>query len=360
VASWAFVPGAVNHKFVDNCQVHTLAVDARRVVHDPWTYLCECVEMSASGRPPRDPFALSGQAVELWEQECQEIGYLARVFAQTALPYKDPGPVSSWGRRNGNLRLTIQPGQDTGPGGEPVSLGYPFGSMPRLLLTWMSTEAVRTGERVLPLGESLSDFMRQLGLVVAGGKGGPITRLRDQMLRLMNARITVRYSEDGDVYQRQAARHLALASSYDLWWSTKAAANQLALIPSYVELTDEFFLEVTTRPVPVSLDALKLLRGSPLRLDIYAWLTHRMSYLRQPTVVPWESLRFQFGSSATTKQAVRKFRLDFLDHLAQVIALAYPAAKVDEVANGLRLRPSPTHVGRGARPALRPAPDPTP
>src|SRR5664280_2726812 len=321
--------------------------------------------MSASGRPPRDPFALSAQAVELWEQECQEIGYLAKVFTQTALPYKDPGPVAEWVRHNGNRRtgltLIVQPGPATVDAhGALVPTGYPFGSTPRLLLAWMSTEAVRTGERVLPLGESLSDFMRQLGLVVAGGKGGPITRLRDQMLRLMNARITVRYSEDGDVYQRQAARHLALASSYDLWWSTKAAANQLALIPSYVELTDEFFLEVTTRPVPVSLDALKLLRGSPLRLDIYAWLTHRMSYLRQPTVVPWESLRFQFGSAATTKQAVRKFRLDFLDHLAQVIALAYPGGQGRR--GGQRATPAAESDARGpggpTSPAASTRPDP--
>ena len=321
--------------------------------------------MSASGRPPRDPFALSAQAVELWEQECQEIGYLAKVFTQTALPYKDPGPVAEWVRHNGNRRtgltLIVQPGPATVDlHGARVPTGYPFGSTPRLLLAWMSTEAVRTGERVLPLGESLSDFMHQLDLGgITGGRTGTITRLRDQMRRLFRARITIDYREAGESYERESSRQLAVAGNYDLWWSAKAAANQLALIPSYVELTDEFFREVTTRPVPLSMDALKLLRGSPMRLDIYAWLTHRMSYLRQPTVIPWDSLRFQFGSAATTKQAVRKFRLDFLDHLAQVIALAYPAAKVDEVSNGLRLRPSPTHVGRGERPALRPAPNST-
>lgn len=308
--------------------------------------------MAEAGRPRRDPLALSARAVELWEQECHEVGYQSRVFAQTSMPYKDPGHVSSWGRCNGNLRLTIQPGEDTGPDGKPVPLGFPFGSMPRLLLTWMSTEAVRTGERVLPLGKSLSDFMRQLGLIVAGGKGGPITRLREQMLRLMNARITVRYSEHTDAYQRQAARHLALTSSYDLWWSTRAPANQPALIPSYVELSDEFFREVTIRPVPVSLDALRILRGSPLRLDVYAWLTYRMSYLRSATVIPWDSLRLQFGSGAKSTSGQYKFRSDFRGHLGQVIALAYPEAKVDEVPQGLRLRPSPAHISRGDRPAL--------
>jgi hypothetical protein len=48
---------------------------------------------------------------------------------------------------------------------------------------------------------------------------------------------------------------------------------------------------------------LRALRGSALRLDIYAWLTYRMSYLQRPTTVRWPSLRAQFGSDlADTKQ----------------------------------------------------------
>ena len=40
----------------------------------------------------------------------------------------------------------------------------PFGNLPRLLLAWVSTEAVRTRSRVLVLGSSLSEFMRALGI----------------------------------------------------------------------------------------------------------------------------------------------------------------------------------------------------
>ena len=34
----------------------------------------------------------------------------------------------------------------------------PFGNLPRLILAWVSTEAVRTQSRVLVLGKSLSEF----------------------------------------------------------------------------------------------------------------------------------------------------------------------------------------------------------
>ena len=44
----------------------------------------------------------------------------------------------------------------------------PFGHIPRLLLAWVCTEAVRTQSRDLFLGKSLSDFMRRVGIDPAG------------------------------------------------------------------------------------------------------------------------------------------------------------------------------------------------
>ena len=40
----------------------------------------------------------------------------------------------------------------------------PFGNLPRLLLAWISTKAVRTQSRELILWDSLSEFMRVLGV----------------------------------------------------------------------------------------------------------------------------------------------------------------------------------------------------
>ena len=48
----------------------------------------------------------------------------------------------------------------------------PFGNLPRLLLAWVTTEAVRTQSRVLVLGDSLSDFMRALGVYSNSGTTG--------------------------------------------------------------------------------------------------------------------------------------------------------------------------------------------
>ena len=269
----------------------------------------------------------------------QDVGYLARLFTQTSLPYRDPGDVPSWGRRNGDLSLTVQPGIVTGHDGSSRSVGYPFGTVPRLLLTWLSTEAVRTRSRDLVLGESLSDFMRQLGMQPTGGTNGTITRLRTQAERLFMASLSVHWENE----HGSGGGRMGVASTYQLW-SAEDNPNQRVRFPSTVRLSGDFFDEVTQHPVPLDLGALRALRGSPLRLDIYCWLTYRMSYLRRRSEIPWASLRAQFGSNlADTKQGRNRFKVDFEKHLREVLTV-YREANVETSRSGLVLLPSRTHV----------------
>jgi hypothetical protein len=311
-----------------------------------------CVSMS-----PRqsDNLTFLSEACELWEPDQSDIGYLARVFTQTSLPYKDPGDIPAWQRRNGALTLSVQPGPPTLlPDGTMLPRGYPYGTMPRLLLAWLSTEAVRTKRRELVFGESLADFLRQLGLASTGGQNGSIGRLRKHAERLFLATIFITYDAGWGhsrsqaapgvpAVTRQAGARAAVASEYELWWSNRDP-HQPALLPSYVKLTEEFFREVTESPVPISIPALRALKGSALRLDIYMWLTYRMSYLRRRSEVPWASLRFQFGSQmANTRSGRFAFQRDFEKHLSRVLAV-YPEANVEVSPQGVVLLPSRTHV----------------
>lgn len=270
-------------------------------------------------------------APEVVGAEVAEVGFAARLFAQLSLPYRDPGDVPRWVRRNGALELVVQPA--------PLTDGwaYPYGVLPRVLVTWMATEAVRTKERTLVLGGSLSSFLHALGLHRKGGRRGDITRLREQMTRLFGSRLVVY----GMTEHFDAMAAVALADGYQLWWSPRRPADE-PLWQSTVTLSEPFFQSVVERPVPVDLDALAQLRGSALRLDIYTWLTYRMSYLHKPTTVPWESLAFQFGGGYTES---RMFKRQFLRQLAAV-RVVYPTAKVEPTPSGLVLRPSPPHVSR--------------
>lgn len=292
------------------------------------------------------------QALVIEEETAQEVGalgYTARLFAQTSLPYRDPGNVIAWGRHNGSLSLSVTPGTclDTHTN-EWRSLGYPYGTIPRLILAWIATEAVRTKDPVLMVGDSMSAFMGELGLIPAGGRWGTIHRLREQMKRLLGASISCMYNEnDGFGLER-----VTIATKAVLWWDPQRPAQE-SLLPSYVQLSTEFFNELVSKPVPIDMRVLKKLKRSPLRLDIYTWLTYRMSYLRQPVHVPWNLLRLQFGSTlADTRSGRARFRQHFEKQLEEVLG-SYRDANVQTSTEGILLLPSRPHVSPKGNRQLR-------
>ena len=83
-----------------------------------------------------------------------DLGFMARMMALCSLPLTNPGNRLQYKRVNGPYKLIMSVTGDH---------KLPFGNLPRLLLAWVCTEAVRTQKRELILGKSLSDFMRTLG-----------------------------------------------------------------------------------------------------------------------------------------------------------------------------------------------------
>ena len=82
-------------------------------------------------------------------------GFMARTMALCSLPRSNPGNITQYMRKNGPYTLVMSA---TGIN------KLPFGNLPRLLLAWVCTEAVRTQSRELILGRSLSEFMRKLNM----------------------------------------------------------------------------------------------------------------------------------------------------------------------------------------------------
>jgi hypothetical protein len=89
-----------------------------------------------------------------------------------------------------------------------------------------------------------------------------------------------------------------------------------------------------------------------MSLDIYYWLTYRMSYLAKDVVIPWQLLQMQFGADyAQDAHGLRDFKRNFLKRLQKVHEV-YKAAKVFDVEQGLLLKPSPPHVPKVLPPLL--------
>ncbi len=272
------------------------------------------------------------EAVEIEQTSAQEagmLGYMARVLVQATMPHSAT-PERQFLRSNGNLTISI-----TALGNQPL----PFGSYPRLLLAWLSTEAVRTREPEIVLGDSLSSFMGKLGLLPTGGRWGSMPRFRQAAVSLFASAVACFYDDE----TRSAGEILKIADKYNLWWNPKAP-DQVALWRSTVKLSEQFFREVTTRPVPIDLRAVKALKQSPMALDLYCWATYRVSYLKRPTEIPWELLKMQFGADyADTKQGRYEFKRKLLAALRKVSAV-YGDLRAEEGEHGLKLAPSRSHV----------------
>ena len=82
-----------------------------------------------------------------------DMGFMARLLALCSLPRTNPGNQLQYVRQNGPYSLVMIAGGRN---------KLPYGNLPRLLLAWVSTEAVRTHSRELALGASLAEFMQKL------------------------------------------------------------------------------------------------------------------------------------------------------------------------------------------------------
>lgn len=284
----------------------------------------------AKNLTPQFVDSLITQALAIEDADAREagaLGFMARAMVQATLPHRKV-EGNEFERRNGNFTLTLQ---------APSKIGLPYGSVPRLLLAWVTTEAVKTQSRELELGDSMSAFMGELGLTPTGGSTGSITRLKNQTRRLFSSTVSATYQDSekiADLGYRLADRSL-------LWWHSKDP-EQAGLWKSTVTLSEQFFNEVVDRPVPVDMRAIRALKQSPMALDVYTWLTYRVSYLKRPVVIPWGALALQFGSDYSR---LRDFKAALLTELRKVL-LVYGRVQVEALEDGLMVKPSLTHIGK--------------
>ena len=259
-----------------------------------------------------------------------DCGFMARLLALCSLPRTNPGNRTQYVRRNGPYTLYMS---CTG------SAKLPYGILPRLLLAWVCSEAVRTQRRELVLGASLAAFMRKLGIGSdSGGVRGELTRIRNQMDRLFKASIVVQHDAAGHAVSVGSL----VAERTELWWDERQPDSPV-LWESTIELGEKFFQEIIRNPIPLDLHTLKALKRSSLGVDLYLWLTYRTFTLKGPLRLSWKALYQQFGvdpSKAEDHVTVYKFRKDCLRELTK-IKIAWPALMYRVARGVVMVYPTP-------------------
>ena len=280
--------------------------------------------MTTDGRGHPGIFKQVDQLVAASEAEA-ELAFIHRVLALCSLPRSNPGNCKEYARSNGPYTLGMSAG---------LHNKLPYGPLPRLLLVWLCSEATRTRSRELFLGNSLSDFMKELGMEPVGS---PRTRIRNQMDRLFNASVSLIYESRRD----KATVNVQIATRTEFWWSERKP-DERTLWQSKIVLSHEFFNEIISHPVPLDMNILKGLKRSPLGLDYYVWLNYRTFGLERPFQLTWPQIYRQFGADpakAGNKNTVNSFRTESLRELNK-IKIAWPGLDYATPAGVLELRPS--------------------
>ena len=257
------------------------------------------------------------------------LGFMPRILVLTTLPHRRP-ESHRFERVNGRHTLRMS---------APRRVGLPYGAYLRLVLAYLTTQAVRTKSPQIDMGAGPNDLARKLGLSTVSGPRGTARRLEDQLHRLLHMRLEWQTS----VGLAPRSSGSAFVTEGGAPW-LKPWRRLLARRPiwrSQIVLGRDFFEEITRSAVPVDLRAIRHLRRSPLAIDLYVWLTYRMSYLRKPTLIPWESLAAQFGAGYSRPRDFRTSLSARLPHIVEV----YPTVRLRRTSTGLWLLPSPPHVG---------------
>lgn len=254
-----------------------------------------------------------------------QAGFVHAGFALTALPHRRIAEVE-WVREAAGLTLRIESGRDE----RGVAAGIPYGSVARMILLYLQTEAVRTRLREVELGRSMNRWLTAMG-VNNGGKGYSL--VREQSWRLSLCRLTFfSTSEEGrQITNGGFVRNAILPSRPD------DPSTQLSLWRERVVLDEAFYSSLVEHPLPVRETAIRGLANRSMAIDIYVWLAYRLWRLKRPKRIPWPALYGQFGGGFTR---LRAFRQHVKEPLALALA-AYPEARVEmDDEAGLTLHPS--------------------
>jgi hypothetical protein len=205
------------------------------------------------------------------EEGRQNVGFSSR---PCGLPVRKPtkGEIL-YERRNGNFVLQIT--------GHP-NYGLPFGQ-DRIVPIYLATLAVRQQSQTIRF-RTAAEMLETFGM----HKGGKeYRRLVAAFERIFGATIffgTDTFSGKAKVVQRS---RFSFFNEAQIWYSRDPEQCPLSdQFENVIVLSDEFYREITSHPIPADLEAVKVLAGAPAVLDLFMWLSYRCFLAKEKERIP--------------------------------------------------------------------------
>jgi hypothetical protein len=290
-------------------------------IHD--LILSQGIEVTRSQSVTKAERIAAEAAYNVLSDEAQRIGIMHAGFAMTALPHRAT-VENVWERQSGDVKLLLESGRTSAT----ESIGLPYGSIARMILLYLQTEAVKTRSRDVELGRSMNTWLNSMGM---GTGGRNYNLVREQSKRLSLCRLTfLRVTAKQTFITNGSFVHDAILPNDD------SEDDQLQLWRPSVRLDEGFYKSLIEHPLPVREAAIRSLGHRSMAIDIYLWLAYRLHVLERPIKLTWHNLADQFGSGFAD---IKNFKKKFKEPLMLALA-AYPDAHVEPESGGLRLFPS--------------------
>lgn len=271
--------------------------------------------------------AIDAAASVLAEEESR-LGITHAGFAMTSLPHKRI-QEGLWKRDGYRTTLLVESGR-TRTGGV---IGVPYGSIARLILLYLQTEAIRTNTPEVELGRSMKSWMGRMSLTIGGKTYQLVT---EQARRISACRLTFFTDRENGAESRHNGAFVQDAITF----TSVVDSDQPSLWQDRVRLDPSFWRSLKEHPVPVREEAIQAIGTRSLAIDVYIWLAYRLHSLSKSTPVSWAAIHAQFGAGF---RLVRQIKPTFLEALGLALAV-YPEARVDTDKQGVVLHPSPPAV----------------
>jgi hypothetical protein len=211
------------------------------------------------------------------EEGRQPLAFASRPFILCGLPIRRP-PTDQllFERRNGNFLLQIT--------GHP-QFGLPFGQ-DRLVLIFLAVRQKSQAVRFRSAAEMLDTF----GMAKGGKEYRRIVAAFERIFGATMFFSTESTRSTATVIHRSRFNFLKEA---EIWYSRSGDAppGQNA-----ITLSDEFYSEIFSHPIPADLEAIRVLAAAPALLDLFMWLSYRCFVAKGPESIPL------FGPFGLTQQ----------------------------------------------------------
>ena len=242
------------------------------------------------------------------EEGKQNLGFSSRPFVLCGLPLRRP-PAGQllFERRNGQFVLQVT--------GHP-DYGLPFGQ-DRIVPIFLATLAVRQQSQTIRF-RTASEMLETFGM----HKGGKqYRRLVAAFERVFGATIFFRTDTLSSNAKVIHTARFNFFREAQIWYNRNP--NRLSeFFENIIVLSDEFYDELMSHPIPTDLEAVRILHAAPGVLDFFVWLCYRCFTSREDEEIPLFG-RFGLANQLGTIEysRPRRFRTKLEEWLRIVLAI---------------------------------------